>query len=264
MKKLSDKFNNCIDVQETLLKELGNEDENDYRDRINSAIRALFLRYARPLVQGLIKYRHGIPERKQLCENDHNRKTFRTLMDAFPEEDSAFADLFRYIKTGEMGTGLSASGEEAPVRRRVARGIGAAAGGMVAGSVGSVVGAAAAGTVADAAAKVIDTDVALKHADPLSAVIAEVEQDRKLLQTYLEDAVFECSGIYDYADQEFERLHKKFVQCGGIFGSKLRNEFNYNNPKLQEILPEHLQHVECDTRVSDLLHQLIIALENRR
>lgn len=242
MERLSAYFNGGINLRTMLLTKMGAWPEEYYRRQLESVLGALYLRYARPLATGLMRYRRGLPAR--IAEARKHKNTFIALSNCYPDDQpDEFASLTRYIGGSPRADETKGAGAE--ILKKI-RGDAEAA--------------------PEAGAPKLDDD-AYGAKKPVYAsredVADELERDRRALEAYLTGAVFACSGIGEYAESEIDRIRRVFVELEDRIRGAVHNQYNYRNPKLLEIMPRELVEAECDTRVAELLDQLTRALRAR-
>jgi lysophospholipase L1-like esterase len=96
-----------------------------------------------------------------------------------------------------------------------------------------------------------------------NTVIIEVESDIKALEHYLIYGIFEASGFGVFCQQELDNLRDNFldIDMEGTWTGIVGVEWRAGNPDLLKELPINLQAFKFDTEVSDTLKQLRIALD---
>jgi len=99
--------------------------------------------------------------------------------------------------------------------------------------------------------------------NPENTVIVEVEADLKALEHYLIYGIFEASGFGVFCQQELDNLRDNFldVDTEGYWTGVVGVEWREGNAELLKELPLNLQAFNFDTEVSDTLKQLRIALD---
>lgn len=264
MDSLSTHFNDSIDVRTIIMDYMDIDSPEAYRKHLESAMGALYLRYARPLSEALLRFRHGSKDRLELARR--LAPTLQSLSLSCPDDaPAAYANLAQYVARGAVEapspvkqvTQAATKTAAEKLARKVTGGV---VGGTMAGPVGAVVGAMAADAVIDAAASMAG-DKAVCNS--LEDVTKEVESDREALKYYLVNAIFQCSGIGEFADNEMGNIRRAFIASKGKLRADSRNAYDYNDPRFMELVPADLRQKECDTRVADLLHQLTMALDSR-
>lgn len=257
--ELSAKFKDILDVRGELLAAMGLKDDREYKQHLDSALRALFLRPARPLARALMKHRHGLKERRDEIVNF--RGVFDSLSGAYPEDmPGEYANLAKYLAYGSEG--IKAEGaQKAPDGTPRRPGSPLEKPQRTQGATGRVVGKAAVGT---ATADGHPTGAAAGSVVYSSRddIVNEINEDKEVLKIYLLNSVFGGSGIADYADQELLRIREKFVvDCEIPLKARARTAFRES--KLKDLVPPRLRDTTCDTQIAERLSQLAAALRQR-
>lgn len=105
-----------------------------------------------------------------------------------------------------------------------------------------------------------NVDISEKTNSPQDAVVFEVENDINAFEEYLQYAIFDAAGFRSYCIQELQSLIDKFRHEEGWTGVAL-NEWYKENSSLLSVLPANLKPQELNLEVSERLRQLRIALE---
>jgi hypothetical protein len=94
-------------------------------------------------------------------------------------------------------------------------------------------------------------------------VKAEVEADLNALETYFLQAVFTAAGFAAFREQELGALRDQFSRCKGVWSGEAENQRLAGNSRLLGTagLPDELKRIGNDTEVSARLRQLRIALD---
>ncbi len=108
-----------------------------------------------------------------------------------------------------------------------------------------------------AASKDVLTDLIV----PQEAVTFEVETDINAFEEYLCAAIFDAASFESYCVQELKGLVDSFRDKQGTWTGVAMNEWLQGNPLLLAEIPRSLQATECDLEVSERLRQLSIALK---
>lgn len=255
MDGLSKKFNDSIDLEEMLLKRMDAWPKEYYKKQLESAMSALFLRYARPLARALMQHRHGIPARRE--EALKNAGAFFALSNYYSDDSpEEFAELMKYLtgQSGGQGKRRSKSkGGAQPSNDELFRKIFPSF---------QESGPEEAPSVSESATGDVAGLVKPNYASRQD-VIDELEKDHQALKAYMSDSVFKCSGIADYADSERDRIQRIFNRIHDEIRSDVQTEYMDRNPKIMSLVPEEMRQSECDTRIADLLQQLTLSLQNR-
>ena len=97
---------------------------------------------------------------------------------------------------------------------------------------------------------------------PQENVIFEVENDISAFEEYLRHAIFEAAGFESYCVQELKGLLDRFREKEGTWSGVAMNEWYKGNPSILAELPSDLKSTELNLEVSDRLRQLSVALKN--
>jgi hypothetical protein len=95
---------------------------------------------------------------------------------------------------------------------------------------------------------------------PEQLLIMEVEADLNAVEVYLKEAIFEAAGFKQYCSQELDRLRDEFINSEALWRGIATNEWLAENPLLLSELPDNLKKLEVNLEVSDRLRQLTVAL----
>lgn len=231
MGKLDAELWSCLDVKKKLLEKRRDiKDEETYLLWLGSALSALFLRFARPVAEALVKYPAKAPARDDICKTyDGDLKSISHYYQN--EAEPEFENLQRYIK---RGVDLFC---DADLRKRLG---------------------------------LPDLDAQEQEKwrnytpDTLEGVEREVETDMLALKEYFLHAIFSSSGIGAFARQELLTLHKTFIDSEERFRSAALAAFKHKDPLLIRHLPEHLQNVQFDGEIVNMIKQLAISLRSRQ
>ena len=96
---------------------------------------------------------------------------------------------------------------------------------------------------------------------PQESVTFEVETDINAFEEYLCAAIFDAASFESYCVQELKGLVDSFRDKQGTWTGVAMNEWLQGNPLLLAEIPPNLQGTECDLEVSERLRQLSIALK---
>jgi len=219
-------------VKERLIK-----DSDGYRVLLENSLKVLFLRFARPVAEVLIRGPVKSDTREKIIKN--LGVDIEIVDNYYSGDESAFKVLKRYAK---YGSDLLF----APELRQQILGVTGIAG-QVAGVATQVV---------------IDTVNDLKS--PQETVIFEVENDINALEEYLRSAIFDAAGFESYCIQELKNLVDNFRDKDGAWAGVALNEWLQGNPSLLSELPSNLKSQESNLEVSERLRQLSVALKKAR
>ncbi len=209
------------DSEEVKNRLIANTDE--YVEALNRSLSVLFLRFARPMVESLVRAPVGSEMRQNIVKNIG--VDIDILDNYYEGEESAFSCLKRYIKYGRDLL------YDRTIREKIL-GI---------------------------AEPIVEAFIVEPTSE--AAVIAEVEADLMAVETYLRSAIFEAAGFQQYCLQELDRLRDIFINSEAVWSGVIQNEWLEDNPKLLAALPAELRSHEVDLEVSDRLRQLSIALK---
>ena len=209
-------------------------DEHTLKVQLESGLRALFLRFARPVAEALIRGPLASERRREIV-----RKLGMDveLLDNYYEgEEPALKELKRYVKFGRTLL-------DNPAVRSAVLGMGSQT------------------------ALAVEAINQLAREQPQPAmtreeVIAEVEADLRALEIYLTEVVFSAAGFAAYLSQELKRLRDRFASNEDIWAAVARIEYEAENPALLNQLPPELKTTTFDVEVSERLRQLRLALED--
>lgn len=216
-------------VKERLIK-----DSDGYRVLLENSLKVLFLRFARPVAEVLIRGPVKSDTREKIIKN--LGVDIEIVDNYYSGDESAFKVLKRYAK---YGSDLLF----APELRQQILGV-----------------TGIAGQVAGVATQfVIDTVNDLKS--PQETVVFEVENDINALEEYLRSAIFDAAGFESYCIQELKNLVDNFRDKDGAWAGVAINEWLQGNPSLLSELPNNLKSQESNLEVSERLRQLSAALK---
>jgi len=210
-------------------------DENQLKLQVESGLRALFLRFARPVAEALIRGPLASDRRKEIVKN--LGYDIELLDNYYDGEDKAFSTLKRFVKYGQALI-------NDPIVRQVVLNIS-----PIPATALSVVG------------KTLE-DVKPKPATTSQEVIDEVKGDIEVLEKYLIDLVFKAAGIASYFSQEMKRLRDHFASSRATWTGVAINEYESENPLLMKELPEELKQPSFDIEISECLRQLRLSIED--
>ncbi len=212
-------------------------DEKLLKLQLESGLRALFLRFARPVAEALIRGPLASERRKAIVDN---LGIDIELLDAYYKgQEPAYNYLKRYVKYG-------AALLKNPIVRQVVLHI----------SAGPVAGIGA--------GDLCTSEVKPEPAKSQEAVKEEVKDDLEALQFYLMEVVFDAAGFAAFLSQELKHLRDKFVSNQATWHGVARNEYEMENPLMLDELPETLKRPLFDIEVSECLRQLRLALEDAK
>ncbi|NEP34420.1 dynamin family protein [Moorena sp. SIO3B2] len=207
-------------TQELEQRLIGNPEE--FVEVLSRSLTALFLRFARPVADSLIRGPLGSETRQRIVKR--LGADIELVDNYYSGEEKAFSVLKRYVNRGSKLL-------YDPKLRHELLGI-----------------------------RDVSGDVPPKPTNSAEEVILEVETDIKAFETYLRLAIFEAAGFEQFCLQELDQLRDRFIQYEAVWRGVAQNEWLEENPLLMAEMPEHLKAHEVNLEVSDRLRQLSTAL----
>ncbi len=225
---------NLVEYMTTLLwgssqvkKRLIENSEDYFLSQLENSLSVLFLRFARPVAEVLIR---------QVVESDTRNRIVKSLGvdieivdNYYSGKEAAFERLKRYVK---YGSDLLFNSE---LRQQVLG-------------------------VTDTATPT-GSNASNEFGTLQKAVIFEVENDINAWEEYLRWAIFDAAGFEPYCIQELKGLVDSFRDKEGTWTGVAINEWLEGNPLLLAEIPVNLQSQESNLEVSERLRQLSIALK---
>lgn len=220
------------------------QDKAHYKENLERSFNTLFLRFARPIAEVLLRKPLGSAARHEIFKRlDADIE----IIDNYIQTDEpAFKRVGRYARHGadllvnprlrSEVLGVSASAAKFVLRKNF---------------------------LANIALEAVETAMANNKdqtADTLDRLITEVESDLQALEQFLLQGVFDAAGFKAFREQELGQLRDDFLDKKSTWAGVVQNEWKRGNPSLLQELPTHLQGQKFDTAVSDKLRQLGIAL----
>ena len=207
------------------------ENSEDYfLAKLENSLSVLFLRFARPVAEALIRGPVNSDTRNKIIKN--LGVDIEIVDNYYSGQEPAYSLLKRYVK---YGADLLFNLE---VRQQVL------------GITGIVTGIATTG---------INNEI------PQQAVIFEVENDINAFEEYLKFAIFNAASFESYCIQELKGLVDSFREKEGTWTGVALNEWLQGNPLLLAEIPNNLNHLKSQAsnlEVSERLRQLSIALKS--
>ncbi len=249
--------NNLIQEADTLMETMQRElwdseeverrliqDKQHYKENLERSFNTLFLRFARPIIEVLLRKPVGSAARHDIFKRlDADIE----IIDNYIQTDEpAFKRVARYAK---HGSGLLVS----PRLRTEVLGVSATAAKFVLRK------NFLANISLDAVEAIVTTDEA-HSAAALDLLIIEVEADLQALEQFLLQGIFAAAGFKAFREQELSQLRDDFLEKKSTWSGVVQNEWKRGNPSLLKELPKHLQNQKFDTVVSDHLRQLGTAM----
>lgn len=207
------------------------ENSEDYfLAKLENSLSVLFLRFARPVAEALIRGPVNSDTRNKIIKG--LGVDIEIVDNYYSGKEPAYSLLKRYVK---YGADLLFNLE---VRQQVL------------GITGIVTGIATA---------------AINNEIPQQAVIFEVENDLNAFEEYLKFAIFNAASFESYCIQELKGLVDSFREKEGTWTGVALNEWLQGNPLLLAEIPNNLNHLKSQAsnlEVSERLRQLSIALKS--
>ncbi len=207
---------------------IGNS-EDDFLSKLENSLSVLFLRFARPVAEALIRGPLNSDTRDKIVKS--LGIDIEIVDNYYSGEEPAFRVLKRYVK---YGSDLLFNSE---LRQRVL------------------------GVTGVAVQIVIDAYNDLKPPQEKEFVIFEVENDINAFEEYLRSAIFDAAGFEPYCIQELKGLVDNFREKEGTWTGVALNEWLQGNPRLLAEISSNLKSQEFNLEVSERLRQLSIALK---
>jgi len=233
--ELKDEALKLVDYMTSLLWEsnqvklrLIENSEEYFLAKLENSLSVLFLRFARPVAEALIRGPVNSDTRNKIIKS--LGVDIEIVDNYYSGEEAAFKILKKYVK---YGSDLLFNPE---LRQQVL----------------GVAGVATA----------IDVSKDLKHSQ--EAVVFEVENDINAFEEYLRYAIFGASGFESYCIQELKGLVDSFRDKEGTWTGVALNEWLQGNSILFAEIPDNLKSEESNLEVSERLRQLSIALKRSR
>jgi len=233
--ELKDEALKLVEYMTTLLWEsnqvkpnLIKNSEDVFLEKLENCLSVLFLRFARPVAEALIRGPVNSDTRNKIIKS--LGVDIEIVDNYYSGEEPAFKVLKKYVK---YGSDLLFNPE---LRQKVL----------------GVTGVATA----------IDDSKDLKHSQ--EAVVFEVENDINAFEEYLRYAIFDAAGFESYCIQELKGLVDSFRDKEGIWAGVALNEWLQGNSLLFAEIPYNLKSQESNLEVSERLRQLSIALKRSR
>ena len=205
------------------------ENSEDYfLAKLENSLSVLFLRFARPVAEALIRGPVNSDTRNKIIKG--LGVDIEIVDNYYSGKEPAYSLLKRYVK---YGADLLFNLE---VRQQVL------------GITGIVTGIATA---------------AINNEIPQQAVIFEVENDINAFEEYLKFAIFNAASFESYCIQELKGLVDSFREKEGTWTGVALNEWLQGNPLLLAEIPNNLKSQASNLEVSERLRQLSIALKSK-
>ena len=200
--------------------------EQIYFNLLENSLKVLFLRFARPVAEALIRGPINSDTRNEIIQN--LGIDIEIVDNYYQGNEPAYAVLKRYVK---YGADLLFN----PVLRQTVLGIN--------------------DMISTELKKVNDNSLT-----PQESVSFEIENDINAFAEYLRYAIFDAAGFESYCIQEFKSLIDDFRDKEGTWIGAAQNEWLRQNPILLAELPNDLRSQEINMEVSERLRQLGVSL----
>ncbi|MCC3410610.1 MULTISPECIES: dynamin family protein [unclassified Microcoleus] len=211
--------------------------EEYFLAKLENSLSVLFLRFARPVAEALIRGPVNSDTRNKIIKS--LGVDIEIVDNYYSGEEAAFKILKKYVK---YGSDLLFN----PDLRQ------------------QVLGVPGVATQIAGVATQIVVDVSKGLTSPQDSVAFEVENDINAFEEYLRYAIFGASGFESYCIQELKGLVDSFRDKEGTWTGVALNEWLQENPLLFAEIPDNLKSQESNLEVSERLRQLSIALKRSR
>lgn len=208
--------------------------EQEFLTRLENSLSVLFLRFARPVAEALIRGPVNSDTRSQIVKS--LGADVELIDNYYQGDEPAFRVLKKYVK---YGSDLLFD----PNLRQQVLGVTEIAKNVIGMTVDTVI------------------DLADQLTPPREVVTFEVTNDINAFEEYLRHGIFEAAGFESYCIQELRGLVDIFREKEGTWAGVAQNEWYKENPQLVAELPANLQSQEFNLEVSERLRQLAIALK---
>ncbi|MDB9523529.1 dynamin family protein [Dolichospermum circinale CS-1225] len=208
------------------------ENSEDYfLSKLENSLSVLFLRFARPVAEALIRGPVNSDTRNKIIKS--LGVDIEIVDNYYTGEEPAYSVLKRYIK---YGSDLLFNPE---IRQQIL------------------------GVAEIAKLNSINiNDVNVELMSEQQAVIFEIENDINAFAEYLRLAIFNAAGFESYCVQELKGLVDSFREKEGTWTGVAMNEWLQGNPLLLAEIPNNLKSQASNLEVSERLRQLSIALKS--
>lgn len=211
--------------------------EEYFLAKLENSLSVLFLRFARPVSEALIRGPVNSDTRNKIIKS--LGVDIEIVDNYYSGEEAAFKVLKKYVK---YGSDLLFN----PDLRQQVLGV-----------------PGVARQIAGVATQIV-VDVSKGLTSPQDSVAFEVENDINAFEEYLRYAIFGASGFESYCIQELKGLVDSFRDKEGTWTGVALNEWLQENPLLFAEIPDNLKSQESNLEVSERLRQLSIALKRSR
>ncbi|TRU44856.1 MAG: Dynamin family protein [Microcystis aeruginosa Ma_QC_Ch_20071001_S25] len=208
--------------------------EQEFLTRLENSLSVLFLRFARPVAEALIRGPVNSDTRSQIVKL--LGADVELIDNYYQGDEPAFRVLKKYVK---YGSDLLFN----PSLRQQVLGVTEIAKNFIGMTVDTVI------------------DLADQLTPPREVVTFEVTNDINAFEEYLRNGIFEAAGFESCCIQELRGLVDIFREKEGTWAGVAQNEWYKENPQLVAELPANLKSQEFNLEVSERLRQLAIALK---
>jgi hypothetical protein len=208
-----------------------------YLEKLENSLSVLFLRFARPVAEALIRGPVNSDTRNEIVKS--LGVDIEIVDNYYTGNEPAFEVLKRYVK---YGVELLISSQ---LRK-------------------DILGVAEVAQQVAGIALEIQQDIAESQIPLPEKVILEVTTDLAAFQESLMFAIFDAANFESYCIQELRGLVDNFREKEGVWSGVAMNEWYRKNTALLSQLPESLQPQEFNVEVSHYLRQLGVALKRDR
>lgn len=208
--------------------------EDEFLTRLENSLSVLFLRFARPVAEALIRGPVKSDTRTQIVKS--LGADIELIDNYYQGDEPAFKVLKKYVK---YGSDLLFSSN---LRQQVL-GVTEIASEVIGINIDKVI------------------DLADELTPPREVVTFEVTHDINAFEEYLRNGIFEAAGFESYCIQELRGLVDLFREKKGTWTGVALNEWLQENPHLLAELPSNLKSQEFNLEVSKRLRQLSITLK---
>ena len=223
-----------------------------YASGIERSLHTLFLRFARPIAEVLIRGAVGSETRHEIRNRIGN--DIEIIDNYYQGEEPALKRLGRYATHGaDLLTNDS-------VRKNVLGPSVDIAKIIIGKNIFANIALHAVEMATSKESEPAENKANKSTSDTKSNVIEEVETDVRVLEYYLLSGIFEAAGFSAFCQQELENLRDSFIESEHFWRGVVETEWQNGNPELSKELPSNLQEFKFDTEVSDKLNQLKLSL----
>jgi hypothetical protein len=208
--------------------------EHEFLTRLENSLSVLFLRFARPVAEALIRGPVNSDTRTKIVKS--LGADVELIDNYYQGDEPAFRVLKKYVK---YGSDLLFN----PDVRQQVLGVTGIATEMIDMTIDKVI------------------DLAEQLTPPREVVTFEVTNDINAFEEYLRNGIFDAAGFEAYCIQELRGLVDLFREKEGTWAGVAQNEWYKENPQLLSELPTNLKSQEFNLEVSERLRQLSIALK---